>query len=89
MRLFSNYLTSVKEHPDELLSQLEKISPIVITNNLDPVIFRETIFSNNTGIFGGVICVDNPDFTYDNANLVTYTEKAFRPFVILWENEFE
>ena len=32
--------------------------------------------------------MDNPDFAYDDASLVTYTQKAFRPFVIAWENTF-
>ena len=89
VRLFSNFLTSVKEHPDELLAQLEKYSPIYISNGRDPVIFRETVFANNTGIFGGAICVDNPDFAFDDAATVTYNSAAFRPYVILWESTFE
>ena len=84
MRLFSNYLTSVNEHPDELLSKLEKYSPIFIGNHQDPVIFRKTIFRANTGIFGGAICVDNPNFAFENRDVITYTRTAFRPYVILW-----
>ena len=88
-RLFSNYLTSVNEHPDALMSQLEKFSPIFIGNSLEPVIIRKSNFTQNIGLFGGAICVDNPDFQFDNANLVTYTRTAFRPYVILQENEFK
>ena len=90
VRLFSNYLTSVKEHPDELLSQLEKYSPIFVSNARSPMIFKETIFANNTGIFGGAICVDNPDFRYENKDeQLFYTLQTFRPYVVLWGSTFE
>ena len=61
-RLFSNYLTSVNEHPDAMMSQLEKYSPIFIGNSIEPVIIRKSNFTQNIGLFGGAISVDNPDF---------------------------
>lgn len=61
-RFMSQYLASQFGQESETLSQLETYSPIYISKNEGPMIFKDNVFKNNIGIKGGAISIDTPNF---------------------------
>jgi hypothetical protein len=55
-------LTSLTEQNSADLSKLEKHSAIYISKPEWPVSFENNIFSDNVGVFGGAISINNPVF---------------------------
>ena len=87
-RLFSDFLSSFKDHPDQLLVQMERQSAIYIAKPEKPVIFRNNTFSDNLGIFGGAIFVDSPNLQVNKAYESLYASPNLRPVVIVKDNFF-
>ena len=57
---------------------IENVSPISIKGNRGYIIFVNNTFSENIGMFGGVIHIESPDFTYGDL-----------PFIVMKGNTFK
>lgn len=64
-RLFSDYFSSLIEQPSHILNQLERHSPIYVAYQRNPVLIIDNNFSENTGLFGGAIAIESPNFVDD------------------------
>lgn len=84
LRFFTDYLSSFHEQPSHEISQVEKYSPIFIQNNEGPMIFINNNFLNNTGIFGGAISIDTPNFQSE----VKLSIQQQDPAIVLEGNTF-
>jgi predicted sulfurtransferase len=50
---------------EDIYHYFETQSVIYIARNKQEMIFKDNLFENNIGLFGGAITIESPDFTED------------------------